>query len=384
MERSQQIRIRLSFFLIGFLYAIIFPIKSHAEGPSFDCAKAKSPSEKYICEDEILKRQDFAMAKVYQMVLKAGGKRAETVRKEQRDWIKWRDSTCGQGLPESAKMCLREILSRRIAELAHAAGLKPNDKLLTGLPKPSDDIGMYVLLADMDEVYRDTAGVCQAVERNLNYFKREPPMVCEIRISPEQTELSEPDWQAIPPGQEALDLFERLVRQNNRATQEFLRGAGPPLLALTDEYWVKRRPEAAIEIQEGIIRLHRAKFDIDDLSDDEEVIRCYAHNPPCGPLLWKIGSSDPGLHVVDKNDPLGFNHYFDKLGQDQLIPFFFHGRTYFQQWTDVQKIIHYSPYIGKGIRIGAAVRLNKKSKMGNKPTTICDFLYVQFNRGKDK
>lgn len=68
------------------------------EGPSFDCAKAESEAEKLVCGDAALAELDRKVAAAYGAALDAAGgldagasEAVETLRAEQRGWIKGRD-----------------------------------------------------------------------------------------------------------------------------------------------------------------------------------------------------------------------------------------------------------------------------------------------------
>ena len=95
--------------------------------PSFDCAKAKSNSERAICSDEELARLDRELAAIYQSALKAG-----TVdKRSQFAWIRRRDAECIGKL----RSCLQTRMQERIAELRR--GASRNEQPLGEQPKPA-------------------------------------------------------------------------------------------------------------------------------------------------------------------------------------------------------------------------------------------------------
>jgi TPR repeat protein len=62
----------------------IFSINLPVSNPSFDCAKASTPTEKMICDDPELGALDLKLAQVYKLAL-AG---TPTIKSEQKDWLK--------------------------------------------------------------------------------------------------------------------------------------------------------------------------------------------------------------------------------------------------------------------------------------------------------
>lgn len=87
-----------------------------AMAASFDCAKAGNATEKAICADPGLSRQDEALAALYQRQLEMPdtGQWGTILRRDQRDWITVRNREC-KGKVE----CLRQDYQRRIAYLGH-------------------------------------------------------------------------------------------------------------------------------------------------------------------------------------------------------------------------------------------------------------------------
>lgn len=63
-----------------------------ADGPTFNCAKAQGKVEQAICADAGLAARDRALADAYKAAAaKAKGKLADTLRAEQRGWVKGRN-----------------------------------------------------------------------------------------------------------------------------------------------------------------------------------------------------------------------------------------------------------------------------------------------------
>ena len=85
-------------------------------GPSFDCDRASTPTEKAICSSEMLSRLDRALAIVYKKKrakLAAGSENLAPFLDEQRQWNKKRSSMCGNNV-----QCLSRIYQERIDFLA--------------------------------------------------------------------------------------------------------------------------------------------------------------------------------------------------------------------------------------------------------------------------
>ena len=81
-------------------------------GPSFDCDRASTPTEKAICGSEMLSRLDRALAIVYKKIMAtsaAGSENLAAFLDEQRQWNKKRSSTCGNNV-----QCLSRIYQKRI------------------------------------------------------------------------------------------------------------------------------------------------------------------------------------------------------------------------------------------------------------------------------
>jgi uncharacterized protein len=86
----------------------------HAEAASFNCGKAKTPTEKTICGKATLNILDQRMGAKYAGLMKAigaGSSRGSSIRAEQVWWLGQRDA-CG-----ADATCLRVIIGTRIKEL---------------------------------------------------------------------------------------------------------------------------------------------------------------------------------------------------------------------------------------------------------------------------
>jgi uncharacterized protein YecT (DUF1311 family) len=98
------------------LAALCFVSAGVATAASFDCTKARNATEKAICADPGLSRQDEALAALYQRQLEmpGTGQWAAFLRRDQRDWIVVRNREC-----RGDAQCLKQDYQRRITYLGH-------------------------------------------------------------------------------------------------------------------------------------------------------------------------------------------------------------------------------------------------------------------------
>jgi uncharacterized protein len=109
---------------------------AQAKGPAFDCAKAEGTVQKMVCSDEKLGALDRQLDGVYKAaVAKAKGPVLNTLKAEQRGWIKGRDdcwkATQQTWLTESwtvsdVRSCVDGQYQLRIAELQVMYQLVPS------------------------------------------------------------------------------------------------------------------------------------------------------------------------------------------------------------------------------------------------------------------
>src|SRR5690348_34830 len=71
-----------------------------ADGPSYDCAKAKTAGEHIICADAALSAADRKMTAAYRRLEKTDSPESfATVRAAQRAWLAYVDKSCGANKP---------------------------------------------------------------------------------------------------------------------------------------------------------------------------------------------------------------------------------------------------------------------------------------------
>ncbi len=94
---------------------------SLAAGPAaaagFDCAKASTPQENWICADPHLSDLDGRMSALYgQLLRQSSGGEKKALRDSQRAWLKMRDQTCSfrrMADPTDMVNCLTNLTQSR-------------------------------------------------------------------------------------------------------------------------------------------------------------------------------------------------------------------------------------------------------------------------------
>jgi uncharacterized protein len=107
--------------------------------PSFDCAKAKTPTEKLICRDPDLATLEQAMVATYNQALaKLPREQQAVLRREHTAWFRdyWR--TCNASSTDAArKDCIASHLSSHTQQLEERLRKLGTDNILTGQAGPS-------------------------------------------------------------------------------------------------------------------------------------------------------------------------------------------------------------------------------------------------------
>jgi len=106
--------------MFKYLFLAFLFINSPAYSASFDCKKARSDFEKFICSNQSIDEADREMGEAYRNAVKKI-KVKNYVRSDQQMWLRYRYSSCRPSNFKSPseseiKMCLN-ILSERVAEL---------------------------------------------------------------------------------------------------------------------------------------------------------------------------------------------------------------------------------------------------------------------------
>ncbi|MBK8457102.1 MAG: DUF1311 domain-containing protein [Phyllobacteriaceae bacterium] len=100
-----------------------------AQAAGFDCAKAKSPTEKAICADKLLSELDGHLARYYTVAAEAVGDGAACLKADQRQWVKSVRDACGV-----KTACLKSAYLKRLATFD---GLQPGASALKTIELPA-------------------------------------------------------------------------------------------------------------------------------------------------------------------------------------------------------------------------------------------------------
>ena len=108
-----------------------------AERPSFDCAKAETPTEKAICKDGRLAQLDRAIAAAFRQLKKELATVTDEIDDEQKEFLAQRDK-CGSDVA-----CLRKAMDQRRAALALEPGL--GDARTAFIGRYENDLGWMII-----------------------------------------------------------------------------------------------------------------------------------------------------------------------------------------------------------------------------------------------
>ena len=96
------------------VYVLFLTISSPIAAASFNCSKARTVIEKTICNNTQLNKADERLGKIYRQLRNSLSKwEFDIIRREQRQWIKQRNSNCSDG----NVYCLQSMSELRIVEL---------------------------------------------------------------------------------------------------------------------------------------------------------------------------------------------------------------------------------------------------------------------------
>lgn len=162
--------------------------------PSFDCRKAKSPTEKLICSDTRLSQLDLALSHAYAEALQEGN----VEKKSQLAWIKSRDAECASSRSVD---CLRGSLERRITQLQRpAARYSVSDQWPTGIRDA---------LFDM---FSEDAPICRALADAANQSAAPMPLTPYHEPPLQDGGLVEASWQPVTDA-DPVEIIKELYRQ---------------------------------------------------------------------------------------------------------------------------------------------------------------------------
>jgi len=112
----------LKFQILGILL-LLFTVSAYAA--SFDCSKAKTKNEQWICANETISKLDESMNVQYQKLLKLYVQN-RPIRQWQMEWLKSDELKCKDS------DCLEKAYKKRFSELKSANNAEPNTKGYTG------------------------------------------------------------------------------------------------------------------------------------------------------------------------------------------------------------------------------------------------------------
>ncbi len=102
-------------YLLIFVLFLSVPLPATA----FDCAKAGTETEKLICSDSALKQADDDLGAAWRKArARLGEAEFNTLRQNQRTWLKTRDARCGYGSDAERVDCLKQQTSQRTLIIA--------------------------------------------------------------------------------------------------------------------------------------------------------------------------------------------------------------------------------------------------------------------------
>lgn len=240
----------------GLLVAGLFCLQVQAA--SFDCAKVDTRTEKLICKDNELSRQDKAMYSAYLDALKHVADPAG-LKIEQRRWLEVRNAC-------KDSRCLMQVYRERLDGL----------NAILAEPKPC----FRLLERKWPEVQSGHYPVCVAYLKNLNRFCKEASSACEYKLDPEIKELSQPDWEAIEP-KANLELIAEALKWWNSSRP------------LDENRWQVIEPEILRRIDRGMVRMWQTRI---RLANNEEPVHVIRVDPGCE-RTNVIGSDPAGYNV---------------------------------------------------------------------------------------
>ena len=123
-----------------------------------------------------------------------------------------------------------------------------------------DKVSSYSLNAD------GLGDVCKDYVKNLNYFKDEPPMVCERKLHAEMTDFSRPDWKMLDIKKHAYLAYEI---SDLRARRQALHMKEGSLDKLIDDNRIRTQQW----ISGGVLLMQLSYFDFDGIGEKNWVLK---------------------------------------------------------------------------------------------------------------
>lgn len=99
-------------------------VASTTQAASFDCAKAQTKVEKFICGDSKLSEMDEEMAALYEEIQKASSK-DPVLKQAQRDWLKYRQTCLAPDYKQKESICLSYLYRKHLTILRGSLPTEP-------------------------------------------------------------------------------------------------------------------------------------------------------------------------------------------------------------------------------------------------------------------
>ena len=289
-------------------YATIYP--EDISEFDVDCDKPEGNIEKTICNSPLTKQLHKEMRNRLQWTLmRSNEKQKKELRESQRLWQKNFRNICKD------KFCLMNANEARTKELIDLQA-QPGQCYV---PQP---------ILDADGKVEPIRPIYQAMEKNLNQFCFQPPMVCELKVAPEfQKQITMPDWTPLDP-KENYGFMEKLFRT--------------PLLVnsksddLEKKIWLRKKAEIDAAMAAGTLTLSKGLVDLYNLGEAQEAYRvdygnCKINNPYLdNPEEWGVSLKFNQIDI--QHSPEVINKIFTKYYPIDSSPindgFLFNGKTY--------------------------------------------------------
>jgi uncharacterized protein YecT (DUF1311 family) len=189
---------------------LILPNVCLAEGPSFDCKKAKTCIEKFICANKDLSALDKKMSETYTNLLaKLKGEDKEQVKQNQIRWIKARDKRCeepdmrkDEAQREVEKVYFENLFTflyrERIEELQEWEKYVDGKKTIAYAPWQPICWKRKELVSRQFYPVTGNASVCRAFEEVLNTTCEAPDKLkCSWTLPSDEKRFQKLNWQPL-------------------------------------------------------------------------------------------------------------------------------------------------------------------------------------------
>ncbi len=246
---------------------LILPNICLADGPSFDCKKAKTCIEKFICADKDLSALDKRMSETYAKLLgKLQGEDKEQVKQNQIRWIKARDERCeepdvrkDEAQREVEKVYFENLFTflyrERIEELQEWEKYVDGKKSIAYPPWHPMCWKRKELVRRQFVPTTGNASVCMAFEEVLNTTCEAPDKLqCDWTLPPGEKRFKKLNWQPLEFNEYKGVVEEIILGKNHRWS------------------WNQKDPEVKKAFDEGRINIKMAAVDINNGGKVEYVV----------------------------------------------------------------------------------------------------------------